>query len=101
MKFGIAVGTGVPLKSATREEMWTPQRNSRVRNTVHALGGLGRSGTREVRDLQRESIRVSTELYLAPDRGIVIAVMAYLYDVALALGGIRDRILQELPHRPN
>jgi CubicO group peptidase (beta-lactamase class C family) len=102
VNFGIAVGTDVLVKKTTREEMWTPQRNSRVRDTVHALGwaSVGEGSGRFV-TYNGSQPGVSTEFYLVPDRGIVIAVMANLYDVPLGLGRIRDRILEELTRRPH
>lgn len=84
VKFGIAVQTGVLLKKTTLEQMWTLQRNEKVKNTVHSLGWavITFGGTR-MATYNGNQPGVSTDLTLLPEKGIVVAVMANLDGVSL------------------
>jgi CubicO group peptidase (beta-lactamase class C family) len=73
-KFAIAVETGVLIKKGTLEQMWTAQKTRAGQSTGYGFGwGIinqnGHNGGQQ---------RISTQLYLLPDPGFAVALMANL-----------------------
>ena len=78
-RFGSAVAAGTLVKPESRGEMWTKQRTRAGRVLGYGLGwDLGEwKGRREVSHTGGQE-RVSTVLYLQPERGLVIAILTNL-----------------------
>ncbi len=94
-RFGIAVQTARLLRADTLKTMWTQQRNQHVRETTQALGwGVAGEGALLIATHSGSQSGVSTDLWLFPSKGIVIALMANLYDAPL--GPLRDKVAQAL-----
>jgi CubicO group peptidase (beta-lactamase class C family) len=83
-QFAVALQTGKLLKQETVRQMWLPQK---TRDGQATGGGLGWALTE--RNSQREiwhdggQQRVSTILYLLPDKGFAVAIMTNLEDVKM------------------
>lgn len=78
-RFGSAVESGVLVNAETRAEMWTRQKTRSGQLLRYGLGwGLGEwKGRREVEHTGGQE-RVSTVLYLQPERGLVVVVLTNL-----------------------
>jgi CubicO group peptidase (beta-lactamase class C family) len=78
-RFAAALESGTLLKAETRGEMWTKQRTRAGRVLGYGLGwGLAEwKGRREVFHTGGQE-RVSTVLYLEPDRGLAVAILTNL-----------------------
>jgi serine beta-lactamase-like protein LACTB len=83
-KFAVALQTGKLLKQETLNQMWQPQKTSQGKVLGRGLGWvLGkRSGQREVGHDGAQP-RVSTILYLLPDKGFTLVVMTNLERVKM------------------
>lgn len=83
VRFAIAVQSGVLLKKETTERMWTRQKTRDGQETNYGLGwGLSaRNGLREVSHGGGQQ-RVTTFLYLLPEKGFAVAVMTNLEGVS-------------------
>jgi serine beta-lactamase-like protein LACTB len=81
-KFALALQTGKLLKEETLKQMWTPQRTRDGQATGGTLGWAltERNGQREIWHDGGQA-RVSTILYMLPDRGFAVAIMTNLEDV--------------------
>lgn len=95
VRFGVAVQTARLLKADTLKTMWTQQRNQHVKETKQALGwGVVGEGATLIATHSGSQAGTSTDLWLFPSKGIVIALMANLYDAPL--GPLRDKVVQAL-----
>jgi serine beta-lactamase-like protein LACTB len=84
-KFAVALRTGKLLKEESIKQMWTPQK---TRDGQATGGGLGwalteRNGQREVWHDGGQA-RVSTILYMLPDKNFAVAIMTNLEDVRVS-----------------
>lgn len=81
-KFASALQTGRLVRAKTLEQMWTRQKTRDGRETSYGLGwGLSeREGLREVAHSGAQQ-RVSTLLYMLPEKGLAVVLMANLEGV--------------------
>lgn len=79
VRFAAALENGALVKPETRTEMWTRQKTRAGQVLAYGLGwGIGEwKGRREVSHTGGQE-RVSTVLYLQPDRGLAVAVLTNL-----------------------
>lgn len=96
-KFAIAVETGVLIKEGTLEEMWTAQKTRAGQSTGYGFGWgiINQNGLREIAHGGGQQ-RISTQLYLLPDKGFAVALMANLESANLSglARQIADLVLQ-------
>lgn len=92
-RFAIAVQTGALVKRETLAEMWTTQKTRDGKETGYGLGWrVGeRNGLKEVEHGGAQQ-RVSTYLYMIPEKGIAVAVMANMENV----GGSLNKLSQQI-----
>jgi hypothetical protein len=78
-KFAIAVETGVLIKKGTLEQMWTAQKTRAGQSTGYGFGWgiINQNGLRAIAHNGGQQ-RISTQLYLLPDPGFAVALMANL-----------------------
>ena len=91
--FVAAANAGVLLQPATRDGMFTRQKTRDGKRTEYGLGWRveERRGRREVWQNGGQP-RVSTFLYLQPDRRVAVALLCNLEGVAPALGELAREI---------
>jgi CubicO group peptidase (beta-lactamase class C family) len=92
-KFAIAMQTSRLVKKETLAQMWTRQKTRDGKETQYGLGWRidERSGQREVHHGGAQQ-RVTTFLYLLPERGAAVALMANLEGVGAVLPAIARKI---------
>lgn len=92
-RFAIAVQTGALVKPETLAQMWTIQKTREGKLTAYGLGwGLGeRNGLKEVEHGGAQQ-RVSTYLYMIPDKGIAVVLMANMENVGGSLGKLSRQL---------
>ena len=78
-KFATAVETGVLIKKGTLEQMWTAQKTRAGQSTGYGFGWgiINQNGLRAIAHNGGQQ-RISTQLYLLPDQGFAVALMANL-----------------------
>lgn len=83
-KFALALQTGKLLREETIKQMWTPQKTRDGKTTGGSLGWAltGRNGQREIWHDGGQP-RVSTILYLLPDKNFAAAIMTNLEGVKM------------------
>lgn len=83
-RFAIAVQTGRLVRQQTLQEMWTRQRTRDGQQTSYGLGWSlsEHNGRKEVFHTGGQP-RVSTVLYMQPERGLAVVVMSNLERAAL------------------
>jgi CubicO group peptidase (beta-lactamase class C family) len=93
VKFAIAVQSGKLVQSRTLEQIWTKQKTSDGTETAYGLGfGIAtRNGLRIVSHGGGQQ-RVSTVLYMVPEKNIVIAIMLNLEGAGSSLGRLTEQI---------
>jgi CubicO group peptidase (beta-lactamase class C family) len=98
--FAIALQGGVLLKKETLRSMWTAQKTKDGRKTGYGLGFLlGTSrGQAEVWHHGGQP-RVSTLLYMQPERKLAIVLLANLESVSPALTELARRVAQQIGRR--
>lgn len=92
-RFAIAVQTVKLVKKETLEKMWTKQKTSDGKETSYGLGwGVSeRNGLKEVGHGGGQQ-RVSTYLYMIPEKGLAVVLMANLEDVGRSLNALASEI---------
>ncbi len=83
-KFAIAVQTGALVKKETLDLMWTPEKTRDGHEIPYGLGwGLSkRNGLKEVAHTGGQQ-RISTILYMIPEKGLAAVVMSNLEEARL------------------
>jgi serine beta-lactamase-like protein LACTB, mitochondrial len=96
-RFAIAMQTGALLKKETLDQMWAKQKTRDGKETPYGLGWTitERNGMKEVAHGGAQQ-RVSTFLYLIPEKGIAVAVMSNLEGVGGALNNLSRQIADVL-----
>jgi len=92
-RFAIAVQTGKLVRKETLEQMWTKQKTRDGKETSYGLGwGLTeRNGLKEVSHGGAQQ-RVSTNLYMIPEKGLAVILMVNLEGAGGALGALSQEI---------
>lgn len=92
-RFAIAVQTGKLVKKETLEQMWTKQKTRDGKETSYGLGwGLSaRNGMKEVAHGGAQQ-RVSTYLYMIPEKGLAVVLMVNIENVGGSLGTLASEI---------
>lgn len=92
-QFAVAVQTGALVKQETLAQMWARQKTRDGKETGYGLGwGLSeRSGLKEIAHGGAQQ-RVSTYLYMIPEKGIAVVLMANLEDVGGSLNKLSRQI---------
>ncbi len=91
--FAIAVQTAKLVKKETLDQMWTKQKTRDGKETSYGLGwGLnGRNSMKEVAHGGAQQ-RVSTNLYMIPEKGLAVVVMVNLEGAGGILGTLTNEI---------
>ena len=91
--FAVAVQTAKLVKKETLDQMWTKQKTRDGKETFYGLGwGLTeRNGMREVSHGGAQQ-RVSTNLYMIPEKGLAVVVMVNLEGAGRILGELTNEI---------
>ena len=92
-RFAIAIQTGKLVKKETLEQMWTRQKTRDGKETTYGLGwGVAeRNGLKEVSHGGAQQ-RVSTNLYMIPERGLAVVLMVNLEGAGGALNALTNEI---------
>ena len=92
-RFAIAVQTGKLVKKETLDQMWTKQKTRDGKETSYGLGwGLSeRNAMKEVAHGGAQQ-RVSTYLYMIPEKGLAVVLMVNLENVGGSLGTLCSEI---------
>lgn len=92
-KFAVALQSGLLVKPETLTTMWTKQKMKNGQKTSYGLGWQlsERGGVKEVAHGGAQQ-RVSTYLYLQPEKGVAVVLMANLE----GLGGVLPRLAREI-----
>jgi CubicO group peptidase (beta-lactamase class C family) len=91
--FAVAMQTGALVKKETLNQMWVKQKTRDGKETTYGLGWAvtERGSMKEVSHGGAQQ-RVSTYLYMLPEKGIAVAVMANLEGVGGALNNLTKQI---------
>ncbi|HXG93288.1 MAG TPA: serine hydrolase domain-containing protein [Blastocatellia bacterium] len=92
-KFAIAMQTGALVKKDTLDKMWTSQTLKDGKPTSYGLGwGItNRNGLKEVSHGGAQQ-RVSTQLYMIPEKGLAVVLMTNLEGIGGALNNLSRQI---------
>ena len=92
-KFAVAVMSGSLVKRETLDQMWTRQKTLDGNSTSYGLGwGISeRNGLKEISHGGAQQ-RVSTMLYMLPEKGVAVALMVNLEGA----GGALNRLARDL-----
>lgn len=92
-RFAIAVQTGALVKAETLAQMWTRQKTRDGNETTYGLGWQlgGHNGLKDVSHGGAQQ-RVSTYLYMIPEKGLAVVVMANLENVGGSLNKLTRQI---------
>lgn len=92
-KFAIAMQTGVLVKQATLDQMWTSQKTRDGKVTEYGMGwGVHtRNGMKEVEHGGAQQ-RVSTYLYTIPEKGLAVVLMTNLEGIGGGLASLSKQI---------
>ncbi|HKQ05790.1 MAG TPA: serine hydrolase domain-containing protein [Blastocatellia bacterium] len=92
-RFAIAVQTGVLVKPETLAQMWTRQKTRNGNETTYGLGWQigAHNGLKDVSHGGAQQ-RVSTYLYMIPEKGLAVVVMANMEDVGGSLNKLSRQI---------
>ena len=96
-KFAVAVENDVFVKKQTLERMSTPEKTRDGHSTGYGLGwGIAEKNGLKILVHTGGQQRVSTALYLVPERGVAVAIMSNLEeaDVGTLAQKIADAVLQ-------
>ena len=92
-QFAIAVQTGVLVKQETLAQMWTKQKTRDGKETGYGLGwGLSEHGSLKEVGHGGAQQRVSTYLYMIPEKGLAVVVMANMENVGGSLNKLSRQI---------
>lgn len=83
-RFAIAVQTGALVKQETLEQMWTRQKTRDGKETSYGLG-WGLTERNKMKEVQHGGAqqRVSTNLYMIPEKGLAVVLMVNVEGVNL------------------
>ncbi|MGA9768513.1 MAG: serine hydrolase domain-containing protein [Blastocatellia bacterium] len=92
-RFAIAVQTGMLVRKETLAQMWTAQKTREGKATSYGLGwGLSeRNSLKEVAHGGAQQ-RVSTNLYMIPEKGLAVVLMVNLENAGGSLGALSKEI---------
>jgi CubicO group peptidase (beta-lactamase class C family) len=92
-RFAIAMQTGRLVSKETRDRMWTRQKTRDGKETNYGLGWVvgARDGVKEVQHGGAQQ-RVSTFLYLLPEKGAAVALMTNLEGLGRVLPALARKI---------
>lgn len=92
-KFAIAVQSGKLVKKETLDQMWTKQKMRDGKETVYGLGwGLGEKNGLKTASHGGAQQRVSTNLYMIPEKGLAVVLMVNLEGAGQILGTLSEEI---------
>jgi CubicO group peptidase (beta-lactamase class C family) len=93
VKFALAVQSGKLVQPQTVEQLWTKQKTADGKETAYALGfGVEERNGLKIVSHGGGQQRVSTMLYLVPERKIVIALMLNLEGAGGSVGRLTQQI---------